>query len=77
MAAYIHPHEDRTQGLMIGGHWIFALLGDGGWYFEDASDKEPLPDAEATPAEREAALRALDLPQGSVVPYAGKEEKRR
>ncbi len=77
VAAYIHPHEDRGQGMLIGGHWIFILLGDGSWYFEDTSEKEPVPDAEATQAEREAALRALDLPRGSVIPYAPKEEKKR
>jgi hypothetical protein len=77
MAAYVHPHEDRSQGILIGGHWIFSLLGDGSWYFEDSGEKEPVPDAEATRAEREAALRALDLPRGSVIPYAPKEEKKR
>jgi hypothetical protein len=68
MAAFIHPHEDRTQGI---------LIGDGSWYFEDAGEKDPVPDAEATPAERQAGLRALDLPQGSVIPYAPAGEKKR
>lgn len=77
LAAYVHPHEDRSQGILIGGHWIFVILGDGSWYFEDAIEKDPVPDAEATRAEREAALRALDLPRGSVIPYAPKEEKKR
>lgn len=77
MAAYIHPHEDRLQGIMIGGHWIFILLGEGSWYFEDTAEKEPVPDAEASPAQRAAALRAIDLPRGSVIPYAPKEEKKR
>jgi hypothetical protein len=70
LAAYVHPHEDRSQGILIGGHWVFLLLGDGGWYIEPEREKDPVPDAEAAPTEREAGVRALELPGDSVVPYA-------
>lgn len=69
LAAYVHPYEDRSQGILIGGHWVFLLLGDGSWYVEPAREKDPVPDGEAEPAEREAAAGALDLPGDSVVPY--------
>src|SRR6476620_3151865 len=45
MAAFVHPHEDQVQGVMIAGHWIMVLLGEGSWYFEPEVDREPLPDA--------------------------------
>lgn len=73
MAVYVHPHEDRVQGVMIGGHWIMTLLGEGNWYFQDDPDQEPVPDAEAGPEERRAALRAFGEPRDAVVPYRRKE----
>lgn len=73
MAVYVHPHEDRVQGVMIGGHWIMTLLGEGSWYFKDDPDREPVPDAEAAPEERRAALRAFGEPKDVVVPYRRKD----
>jgi hypothetical protein len=73
MAAFIHPHEDRVQGIMIAGHWIMVLLGEGSWYFQDDVDREPLPDAEATPEDVERALGALSVPRDAVVPFRTKE----
>src|SRR5476651_1638116 len=45
MAAFIHPHEDLEQGIMIAGHWIMVLLGEGSWYFQEELGGEPVPDA--------------------------------
>jgi hypothetical protein len=73
MAAFIHPHEDRDQGIMIAGHWIMVLLGEGSWYFQDDVDREPIPDAEAGAEETRAALGALLVPRDAVVPYRAKE----
>lgn len=75
MAVYVHPHEDRSQGIMIGGHWILVLLGEGSWYFEESVEREPVPDAEATPEEKRSALRALAEPGDIVVPYRAKEKE--
>jgi hypothetical protein len=76
MAVYIHPHEDPAQGILIGGHWILVLLGDGSWYFEDQPDRDPVPDAEAGPEEKRAAVGTLEVPAGAVVPYRAREEKK-
>jgi hypothetical protein len=73
MAAFIHPHEDRDQGIMIAGHWIMVLLGEGSWYFQDDVDREPIPDAEAGAEETRAALGAVLVPRDAVVPYRAKE----
>lgn len=72
MAVYIHPHEDRSQGIMIGGHWILVLLGEGSWYWQGEIDREPVPDAEATAEEKRAALGGLAVPGDAVVPYREK-----
>ena len=73
MAAFIHPHEDREQGIMIAGHWIMVLLGEGSWYFEEPIDREPLPDAEASAEDIRLALGALSVPRDAVIPYRAKE----
>lgn len=73
MAAFIHPHEDREQGIMIAGHWIMVLLGEGSWYFQDDVDREPVPDAEAGPDDVRAALGAVSVPRDAVIPYRAKE----
>ncbi len=74
MAVFIHPHEDRAQGILIGGHWIMVLLGEGSWYFQDEIEREPIPDAEATPEEKRAALGVLTVPQDAVVPFRTAKE---
>ena|SRR5579863_7179205 len=76
MAAFVHPHEDREQGIMIAGHWILVLLGDGSWYFEDAVDREPVPDAEASAEDVREALLAVSIPRDAVLPYRSKEGAR-
>jgi hypothetical protein len=73
MAAFVHPHEDREQGVMIAGHWIMVLLGEGSWYFQEDVDREPVPDAEASADDVKAALGALAVPQAAVIPYRTKE----
>lgn len=73
MAAFIHPHEDREQGIMIAGHWIMVLLGEGSWYFQDDVDREPVPDGEAGAADVRAALGAVSVPRDAVIPYRVKE----
>jgi len=73
LAAFVHPHEDREQGVMIAGHWIMVLLGEGSWYFQDDVDREPVPDAEASAADVRAALGSLSVPRDAVIPYRTKE----
>lgn len=73
MAAFIHPHEDRTQGVMIGGHWMMVLLGEGSWYFQETLEREPVPDAEASAEEIRKALGAVAVPRDAVVPYRSRE----
>lgn len=73
MAAFIHPHEDREQGIMIAGHWIMVLLGEGSWYFRDDVDREPVPDGEAGADDVRAALGAVSVPRDAVLPYRPKE----
>jgi len=73
MAAFVHPHEDREQGILIAGHWILVLLGEGSWYFQDDPDQDPVPDAEASPEDTRAGLGAVQVPQGAVIPYRAKE----
>jgi hypothetical protein len=73
MAAFIHPHEDLTQGVMIGGHWMMVLLGEGSWYFQEDPEREPVPDAEASAEEIRKALGAVAFPRDAVVPYRASE----
>jgi hypothetical protein len=73
MAAFIHPHEDLEQGIMIAGHWIMVLLGEGSWYFQEELGGEPVPDAEASAEDIRRALGAVLIPRDAVVPYRAKE----
>jgi hypothetical protein len=73
MAAFVHPHEDQAQGIMIAGHWIMVLLGEGSWYFEELPDREPVPDAEASAEDIRKALGTVVIPRDAVVPYRPKE----
>jgi hypothetical protein len=73
MAAYIHPHEDLTQGVMIGGHWMMVLLGEGSWYFQENPEREPVPDAEASAEDIRKALGSVGFPRDAVVPYRARE----
>ena len=73
MAAFVHPHEDQVQGIMIAGHWIMVLLGEGSWYFEEPPDREPLPDAEASAEDIRKALGSVVFPRDAVVPYRPRE----
>jgi len=73
MAAFIHPHEDLTQGVMIAGHWMMVLLGEGSWYFQDDLDREPVPDAEASAEDIRKALGSVGFPRDAVVPYRSRE----
>jgi hypothetical protein len=73
MAAFVHPHEDRLQGVMIGGHWMLLLLGEGRWYYEEEAEREPVPDAEASAEEIRRSLGALSFPRDAVVPFRGRE----
>jgi hypothetical protein len=73
MAAFVHPHEDPAQGVMIGGHWMMVLLGEGSWYFQDSAEREPVPDAEASAEEIRKALGSVGVPRDAVVPYRNRE----
>jgi hypothetical protein len=33
-AAYVPPQISRTRDIMIGGHWVFLRIKEGGWYPE-------------------------------------------
>lgn len=73
-AVWIHPHEDRDREVLVGGHWMLILLSQGSWYIEEETEREPVPDAEASREEVEAGRAAL-LPSGeAVVPYRKKNE---
>ncbi|HLY10359.1 MAG TPA: hypothetical protein VKW04_13730 [Planctomycetota bacterium] len=73
MAAFVHPHEDPGQGILIAGHWILVLLGEGRWYFQEPGEEEPLPDAEASAQDVRRALGAVSVPRDAVVPFRPKE----
>ena len=73
MAAFVHPHEDQQQGIVIAGHWIMVLLGEGSWYFQEDRDQEPVPDAEASADDVRRALGAVSVPRDAVIPYRPKE----
>lgn len=73
MAAFVHPHEDLDQGVMVAGHWIMVLLGEGSWYFQEERDQEPVPDLEASAEDIRKALGAVSIPRDAVVPYRPKE----
>jgi hypothetical protein len=72
-AVWAHPRADAAQGLLLGGQWILENLTDGGWYVEEFAERDPLPDAEATPEDLEAARRAVGKLSEFVIPYRVKE----
>ena len=68
-AVWIHPHRDRDQRIMIGGHWSMMLLSEGSWYFEEGIEQEPIPDAEISAHDLERARSALLNPGEAAIPY--------
>lgn len=68
-AVWAHPRQDAQQGILIGGQWILENLNDGGWYVEDFVERDPVPDAEATAEELEAARRSVGKLTDFVIPY--------
>ncbi len=74
-AVWAHPRTDTAQGILLGGQWILENLTDGGWYVEDLAERDPLPDAEATPEDLESARRSVGVGKLSefVIPYRVKE----
>lgn len=71
-AVYVHPHEDSKERLLVGGHWILLLLGEGSWYTGEEIEREPVPDGEASPEEIRRGTRSL-VPGDAVVPVRKKE----
>lgn len=72
-AIWAHPRQDATQGILLGGQWILENLTDGGWYVEEVAERDPLPDAEATPLDLEAARRSVGKLSDFVIPFRVKE----
>jgi hypothetical protein len=72
-AVWAHPRQDATQGILLGGQWILENLTEGGWYVEEFAERDPLPDAEATPEDLEAARRSVGKLSEFVIPYRVKE----
>lgn len=72
-AVWAHPRADAAQGILLGGQWILENLTEGGWYIEELSERDPVPDAEATPEDLEAARRAIGKLSEFVIPYRVKE----
>jgi len=72
-AVYVHPHEDRGREMLVGGHWIMLLLGEGSWYTSETVDREPVPDAEASEEDVRRGLSALGPPGDAVIPYRKKD----
>ena len=68
-AVWIHPHRDRDQRTMIGGHWSMLLLSEGSWYFEEGIEQEPIPDAEISGRDLERARASLLNPGEAAIPY--------
>lgn len=69
MAVWVHPHRDPDARALVGGHWVLMLLDGGHWYTEDITDRDPVPDAEATPEDIEAARATFHVGPGAVIPY--------
>ena len=72
-AVYVHPHEDRTREVLVGGHWIMLLLGEGTWYGQETPDRDPVPDAEIGEEDLRRGVSALRSPGDAVVPYRKKD----
>jgi hypothetical protein len=74
-AVWVHPREDPSQGVLLGGQWVLENLTPGGWYTEDFPERDPVPTAEATPEDVERARAAVGPLSEFVVPYRIKESK--
>jgi hypothetical protein len=72
-AVWAHPRPDPAQGILLGGQWILENLTDGGWYVEELVERDPMPDALATPEDLAAARRSVGKLSDFVVPYRVKE----
>jgi hypothetical protein len=72
-AVWAHPRTDAVQGILLGGQWILENLTEGGWYIEETVERDPTPDAEATPEDIEAARRSVGKLSEFVVPCRVKE----
>lgn len=72
-AVWAHPRQDAAQGILLGGQWILENLTEGGWYIEELAERDPVPDAEATPGDLEAARRAVGKLSEFVIPYRLKD----
>jgi len=73
-AVWIHPHEDPARQVLVGGHWMMLLLSPGSWYIDEDTERDPVPDAEATGDDIQDGLSALHSPGDAVVPYRKKDE---
>jgi len=72
-AVWVHPREDASQGVLLGGQWVLENLTPGGWYTQDFPERDPVPSAETTPADVERARVAIGTLSEFVVPYRMKE----
>jgi hypothetical protein len=72
-AVWAHPRQDAAQGILLGGQWILENVTEGGWYTEKVAERDPVPDAEATPEDLEAARRSVGKLSEFVIPYRMKE----
>jgi len=72
-AVWAHPRADAGEGVLLGGQWILENLTEGGWYVEERPERDPTPDAEATPEDLAAAKRSVGPLSKFVVPYRVKE----
>lgn len=72
-AVWVHPREDSSQGVLLGGQWVLENLTPGGWYTQDFPERDPVPSAEATPDDVERARAGVGTLSEFVVPYRVKE----
>jgi hypothetical protein len=72
-AVWVHPREDPSQGVLLGGQWVLENLTPGGWYTQDFEERDPVPSAETTPADVERARAGVGQLSDFVVPYRVKE----
>jgi hypothetical protein len=72
-AVWVHPREDSSQGVLLGGQWVLENLTPGGWYTQDFPERDPVPTAETTPADVERARAGVGSLSEFVVPFRVKE----
>jgi len=72
-AVWVHPREDSSQGVLLGGQWVLENLTPGGWYTQGFPERDPVPTAEATPADVERARTSIGSLSEFVVPFRVKE----